>query len=146
VAFPEPVPGLVIRYSYLWRREYERGQEEGVKDRPCAVVMVVTGEQGEEIVTVVPVTHTPPTDSSLAVEIPYATKERLGLDADRSWVMLTEANRFAWPGPDLRMKEPDGGPESVAYGLLPRALFKEITGKFAAAIEARLAGVVRRTQ
>jgi hypothetical protein len=31
VAFPEPVPGLVIRYSYLWAEEHRRGQEEGVK-------------------------------------------------------------------------------------------------------------------
>jgi hypothetical protein len=76
----------------------------------------------------------------------YATKQRLGLDAERSWVMLTEANRFVWPGPDLRMKEPSGGPESMAYGLLPRALFKEITGKFSDAVETRLAHVIRRTQ
>jgi hypothetical protein len=43
------------------------------------------------------------------------------------------------------MKEA-GGPESVAYGLLPRAFFKQISGKFADAIEAHLAYVVRRTQ
>ena len=146
MAFPEPVPGLVIRYSYLWRREYERGQEEGVKDRPCAVVMVVTDAEGDKVVTVLPISHSPPSQSDPAVEIPYATKERLGLDAERSWVMLTEANRFAWPGPDLRMKEPGGDPGSVAYGLLPRALFQEIRGKFGDAIEVRLASGVRRTQ
>ena len=145
MTFPEPVPGLVIRYSYLWRREYERGQEEGVKDRPCAVVLSVMDGQGNKVVTVLPITHNPPSDASLAVEIPYATKERLGLDAERSWVMLSEANRFVWPGPDLRMQE-SGGPESVAYGLLPRALFKHISGKFTAAVQARLTGVVHRTQ
>ena len=146
MALPEPVPGLVIRYSYLWRREHERGQEEGVKDRPCAVVMVVGTDEGNRIVTVLPVTHTPPSDRALAIEIPYATKERLGLDSERSWVLLTEANRFVWPGPDLRMKEPDGSPESVAFGLLPRAFFKDIASKFADAIERRLTRVVRRTQ
>jgi hypothetical protein len=151
VAFPEPVPGLVIRYSYLWLREYERGQEEGVKDRPCAVILVATDDQANKVVTVLPVTHTPPfgatlASAALAVEIPYATKQRLGLDAEPSWVLLTEANRFMWPGPDLRMKEPGGGPESLAYGLLPRALFKEITGKFADSVEARLVGVIRRTE
>ncbi|HTU88736.1 MAG TPA: hypothetical protein VMF69_01445 [Gemmataceae bacterium] len=146
MAFPEPVPGLVIRYSYLWRREYERGQEEGVKDRPCAVVMIVTNAEGDKVVTVLPVTHTPPSQSDLAVEIPYSTKERLGLDAERSWVMLTEANRFAWPGPDLRMKELGSGPGSLAYGLLPRALFREIRDKFAAAIETRVPRVIQRTQ
>jgi hypothetical protein len=145
VAFPEPVPGLVIRYAYLWQREYERGQEEGVKARPCAVVTVVTEGKDSKLVMVLPVTHTPPADPALAVEIPYATKQRLRLDTERSWVLLTEANRFVWPGPDLVMNEP-GGPESVAYGLFPRGLFKEISQKFGDAVEARLARVVRRTQ
>jgi hypothetical protein len=142
---PAPVPGLVIRYSYLWRAEYSRGQEEGVKDRPCAVVMVVTNDQGGDVATVLPITHTPPAESSTAIEIPHATKQRLGLDDERSWIVLAEANRFAWPGPDLRMAV-TGDPESVAYGLLPRALSKELSKRFADAIEARLAGVVLRTE
>ncbi|OWK40983.1 hypothetical protein [Fimbriiglobus ruber] len=146
MAFPEPAPGLVVRYSYLWWREHERGREEGVKDRPCAVILAVADDQGRRVVTVLPITHTPPSGDAPAVEIPHATKQRLGLDVERSWVMLTEANRFVWPGPDLRMAEPGGGPESAAYGLLPRALFKDITGRFGDAIEARLARVVGRTE
>ena len=99
---PAPVPGLVIRYSYLWASEYRRGQEEGTKDRPCAVVLATTDDSGQKIVTVLPISHALPTDPGLAVEIPPATKRRLTLDDERSWVVLTEANRFAWPGPDLR--------------------------------------------
>jgi len=38
VSLPTPRPGLVIRYSYLWAREHDQGREEGVKDRPCAVL------------------------------------------------------------------------------------------------------------
>lgn len=34
---PVPVPGLVIRYGYLWHSEHLAGREEG-KDRPCAIV------------------------------------------------------------------------------------------------------------
>jgi hypothetical protein len=116
-----------------------------VKDRPCAVVMVVTNDQGGDVVTVLPITHTPPTESSTAVEIPHATKQRLGLDDERSWIVLAEANRFIWPGPDLKMVV-TGDPESVAYGLLPRGLFKEVSKRFANAIEERLAGVVARTE
>jgi hypothetical protein len=115
LAYPSPIPGLVIRYSYLWASEHARGQEEGVKDRPCVVVLVSTEEAGDRIVTVLPVTHTPPANPRLAVEIPAATKLRLRLDEDRSWVLLTEANRFVWPGPDLRPLHP-GDAASVAYG------------------------------
>ena len=145
MAFPSPVPGLVIRYSYLWASEHARGQEEGVKDRPCAIVIASTDGMGGQIVTVLPISHTPPADSLVAVEIPAATKRRLGLDDDRSWVVLTEANRFLWPGPDLRPLKP-GDSESVAYGPLPHHLFEAIRLKFIAALKARAALAVRRTE
>lgn len=144
MAFPVPVPGLVIRYSYLWAAEYARGQEEGLKDRPCAVVLTTTNEAGGKIVTVLPVTHTQPVNPLLAVEIPPAVKTRLGLDDARSWVVLTEANRFAWPGPDLRPRQ-SGNAANVAYGPLPYSLFEHIRVEFLAALKARAAATVPRT-
>src|SRR5207245_5916426 len=53
--------------------------------------------QGEQWVTMLPVTHAPSTNRELVVEIPATTKRRLGLDDARSWVVLSEANRFLWP-------------------------------------------------
>ena len=99
---PIPEPGLVISYGYLWRSVYERGQEEGTKDRPCAIVLMAQDEDGDTTVTVLPVTHTPPVNPDEAVEIPASTKRRLGLDEARSWIIVSEFNRFVWPGPDLR--------------------------------------------
>ena len=144
MALPEPVPGLVIRYSYLWRAEHSRGQEEGVKDRPCTVVLVSMDDEGDRAVTVLLISHVPPADPELSIEIPAATKRRLGLDDERSWVVLTEANRFLWPGPDLRPARP-GDAASIAYGLLPFRLFETIRQKFIAAIRARRARVVPRS-
>ncbi|WP_293461251.1 hypothetical protein [Phenylobacterium sp.] len=60
MAYPKPEPGLVIRYSFLWREQADRGQDEGEKDRPCAIVMTAQGDQGDTVVIVLPVTHTPP--------------------------------------------------------------------------------------
>ena len=145
MAFPEPLPGLVICYSYLWASEYVRGQEEGVKDRPCALVLASADAAGGKIVTVLPISHAPPSNPLLAVEIPATTKRRLGLDADRSWVVLTEANRFVWPGPDVRPLQP-GDSASVAYGPLPYRLFEDIRLKFIAALKARAARTVPRTE
>lgn len=139
------MPGLVLRYSYLWRSEHLRGQEEGRKDRPCAIVMIVTEGDGAQVVTVLPVTHSPPSDPTSALQIPHETKRRLGLDDERSWVVLTEANRFIWPGPDLRLDE-TGNAASAAYGLLPRAFHDKFRDRFAAAVSARLALVVARTE
>ena len=144
MALPTPAPGLVIRYSYLWMREHAAGRDEGVKDRPCAIVVMLTDEDGDQVVTVLPITHTPPSDPSQAVEIPAETKRRLRLDRDRSWVMLTEANQFVWPEPDLRPAMP-GNMGSVAYGVLPEALFNDIRREFAAAVRARLVRAVPRT-
>ena len=142
---PKPVQGLVIRYSYLWRHEFLRGQEEGVKDRPCAVVLMTTGEGGREIATVLPITHTPPSDPKFALEISSETKKRLGLDAERSWVMLSEANRFHWPGPDLRpARNDDIG--SIAFGQLPYKFAEEIRLAFIAHLKARRVTIVGRTE
>ena len=91
--------------------------------------------------TVLPVT---PTNREFAVKISAATKRRLALDDERSWVVITEANRFLWPGPDLRPAQ-QGAAQSVAYGQLPYTLFEEMRQKFIAAIRARRAGLVSRS-
>jgi len=71
MALPEPLPGLVIRYSYLWHDEILEGRDEGQKDRPCAIIAAIRAEDnGETRVLVLPVTHTPPADPDLAIEIP----------------------------------------------------------------------------
>lgn len=145
MAFPTPVRGLVIRYSFLWREEAARGIEEGGKDRPCAVILVTEEDQDGPVVTVLPVTHSPPTDLSLAVELPMLTKRRLGLDDGRSWIVVIDANRFIWPGPDLRVARP-GDAGSAAYGLLPPHIYDELRAKFVAAVRARKARAVARSK
>lgn len=128
--FPDPLPGLVIQYSYLWSHEAEVGHEEGRKDRPVAIVMAITASAaGERRVTVLPITHRQPTDDASAVEIPLATKARLGLDDDRSWIVVAEGNDFPWPGPDVRIIPKR---RTIAYGYLPPDLFREVRDKFLA--------------
>ena len=90
-------------------------------------------------------THAPPPDPFFALEIPHVTKQRLGLDAERSWVMLSEANRFIWPGPDLRPLR-GGDLASVACGQLPYKFAEEIRLRFVAHLKARRAHVVGRTE
>lgn len=100
MALPEPVPGLIIRYSYLWYREHLQGREEGQKDRPCAIVAAIRADDnGDTHVLVLPITHSPPGHASFAVEIPAKTKQRLQLDDAQSWVVLSEWNEFVWPRP-----------------------------------------------
>ncbi|UVC09346.1 type II toxin-antitoxin system PemK/MazF family toxin [Rhizobium sp. TH2] len=139
-----PIPGQVIRYSYLWADEHRRGREEGAKDRPCVVILAVESMQdGNEFVTVLPVTHSPPGNQTHSIEIPHATKLRLGLDDQRSWIVLSEANRFTWPGPDIR---PVPGQTSMIYGELPSKLFELTQQRFLTALREQNTSLVPRTE
>ena len=145
MTLPKPEAGLVVRYSYLWLREHLEGREEGTKDRPCAIVLAAQAHDGETQVLVVPVTHSPPGNSAAALELPTVVKQHLGLDAERSWVVLSESNLFDWPGPDLR-RIGDRDDSSVAYGFLPPRFFAELRRRFLALEAAARSTRVQRTE
>ena len=92
MAFSEPKPGLVINYAFLWPYEADRGQDEGVKDRPCAIVVATEAEDGDRQILVVPVTHTKPDPSRGAINLPPVTMSRLGLGNDPSWIITDSLN------------------------------------------------------
>lgn len=115
-----------------------------MKDRRCAIILAVQTEAGESEVYVLPITHTPPADPADAVELPAATRARLGLDGERSWIVVTEGNHFIWPGPDLR-RRPGKGSDDAAYGMSPPAVFKVVKDRFLAHIRAKRASMVSRT-
>ena len=125
MSLPKPENGLVISYSYLWRNEYKTGKLEGLKNRPCAVIIVIENNEAEQIVTVAPITHSAPQDINVAIEIPSKVKHHLGLDGERSWIILDDFDQFQWPGYDLRTipKKLD----EYSYGFLPPALYAQIT-------------------
>jgi hypothetical protein len=126
--FPEPQLGLVISYAYLWHHEHRTGREEGLKNRPCVIVLAVQRpDGGTPFVSVVPVTHSPPNDHSAGLELPMAVKLHLGLDAERSWIILDELNEFTWPGFDLRPIPLSRG--RFTYGFLPPRLFDDLLTK-----------------
>ncbi|MGO9237983.1 MAG: hypothetical protein ACLP4V_29290, partial [Methylocella sp.] len=128
-----------------WRSEESEGREEGAKDRPCAVVMTAKRASGATVVTVAPITHSPPQHSENALEIPLITKKRLGLDDARSWVIVNEVNRFVWPGPDLRpisRHEPD----RFAYGFFPPSFYDQLAQRIAACAKDQKLKIVYRTE
>ncbi|MBI1867878.1 MAG: hypothetical protein HYS06_06240 [Methylocystis sp.] len=143
--WPAPRAGLVIRYSYLWRAEAEAGLEEGAKDRPCAIVVAVRNMADEVRVYALPITHAQPSMSEDGIELPQPTKGRLGLDSERSWIMVSEANVFTWPGPDLRFL-PGQGPASAAYGMMPPRLFRIVRDRFLEHARTRRATLVGRSE
>jgi hypothetical protein len=118
----EPKVGYVLRYVYDWGPDAGTGSD---KERPAVIVLTVRRADGKTLVRVAPVTHRAPDDPTRALELPWATKQRLGLDDDRSWVILDHANEFQWPGPDVR-PVPGVLPATIYYGPLPPALFARL--------------------
>ncbi len=125
MTLPDPEPGLVISYAYLWHHEHAAGREEGLKHRPCVIVLSVSRDPGGTTrVLVAPITHARPADPEIGIEIPARVKHHLGLDSQPSWVIVDELNEFAWPGFDLRPVPGDA--RRVAFGFLPPRLFADI--------------------
>lgn len=96
---------------------------EGQEDRPAVVVLAIAVGEHFIQVTVAPITHSLPRGEGGAIEIPPAVKAQLGLDQERSWIVVTEVNRFTWPGPDIR---PVKGRDTPLYGAIPAKLFAQV--------------------
>ena len=141
MAFPEPEVGLVVSYSYLWSDEAAAGHVEGRKARPSAIVMAVRhDEEHPAQIAVVPITHSPHSDPQSAIEIPPRVADNLGLDGDRSWVVLDELNFCTWPGYDLRQVPGEDG--RYDYGFLPPNFFESLVTRFT---ELRQSGRIEAT-
>jgi hypothetical protein len=130
MGIPAPEPGLVLNYAYLWHHEHNAGRDEGRKDRPSVIVLCQARRgDGATIVTVLPITHAKPLNPKTAMEIPARIKKALGLDDDRSWIVIDEVNEFAWPGYDLRKIR---NTNNYAFGFLPPLFFNRVLEAFVA--------------
>ena len=77
-----PAAGHILRYVYLFEEEQRRGRDEGVKER----FVVVVGVEGSR----------------------YLVAASTTKGEGRSAIVVSEFNRFTWPGFDIRplMKQP----------------------------------------
>jgi len=143
LSLPTPEAGLVIPYAYLWRHKHRKGQEEGRKVRPSVIMLAVQSpKDGAPRVTVAPITHTPTAKDGEAIELPPRVKQALGLDDDRSWIMLDEVNQFAWPGYDIRPVP--GSKDRFAYGFIPPKLYDTVIGRILELAAARRVAEIPR--
>jgi hypothetical protein len=127
VALPEPNPGLVIRYDYLWSDEAAAGRDQG-KDRPACLVAASNAVIHPRFVIILPITHSPPTAPAVGIEIPPRVRQSLGLDDSPCWVIASEHNIDEWPNAGLQPVP--GRRRSFAYGFVPPRLFARIKAAF----------------
>lgn len=127
MVFPEPKPGLVVRYDYLWSREAAAGREQG-KDRPTCLVAASDSLTRPRYVVLLPITHTPPNGETVGLQIPDKVREAIGLDDEPGWIIVSEYNVDEWPNAGLAPLP--GRPGVFSYGFIPPGLFKEIKASF----------------
>ena len=92
--------GSLINYHFLWYRESQRGESEGRKSRPCAVVLRL-----ENSFVIMPVTTKQPDSKNIAIKFPEIEAERLKLERGiERWVIVDEINTDEIPS---YVMEPD---------------------------------------
>jgi hypothetical protein len=141
VALPEPKPGLVIRYDYLWSHQAAAGPDQG-KERPACLVAASDSSLRPRFVVILPITHSPPDDDTVGIEIPAKVKQALGLDEAPSWVIVSEYNVDEWPNGGLAPLP--GRPNVFSYGFIPPRLFAQVKEKFLELSGQRRSSGVRR--
>ncbi len=127
MALPDPKPGLVIRYDYLWSHEAAAGREYG-KERPACLVAASDPAASPCFVVILPITHTLPGKDTVGVEIPAKVRQMLGLDDSPCWVIVSEHNVDMWPNGGLAPLP--GRQRTFSYGFIPPGLFARIKAKF----------------
>jgi hypothetical protein len=140
-SLPEPKPGLVIRYDYLWNREAAAGRDQG-KDRPACLVAASDPSAKPRFVIILPITHSIPTADTIGIEIPFKVRQTLGLDAEPCWVIVSEHNIDEWPNGGLQSLP--GRPGKFSYGFIPPGLFGQIKTRFLELARRKQSAGVRR--
>jgi hypothetical protein len=117
------------------------GREQG-KERPVCLIATTDALAGARFVVILPITHTPPDNNTVGVEIPAKVRYAIGLDDAPSWIVISEHNVDEWPNGGLAPLP--GKPGVFAYGFIPPGLFSQVKEKFLSLSEqGRSAGVHR---
>ncbi|WP_299592829.1 hypothetical protein [uncultured Tateyamaria sp.] len=124
MALPEPRPGLVVGYDFLFREQADVGMENANKPHPSAIILVVRKEL-QTRVSLLAISHAPPspTEAPYRLKLTSAECRQMGLDSGDHWVNLRDINSFDWPGYDLVPSAPG---KQFVYGTMSRHTFIRI--------------------
>jgi len=82
-------PGDILRYNYLWARQFDAGEESGRKARP--VCLVVKTQTKPANLFLFPLTSQPPAQDRVAFALGEIECRRAGLDFP-TWLVVDEYN------------------------------------------------------
>ena len=131
-----PIPGMVVRYSFLWSSEAAVGETEGRKDCPCVVVTAVRGTaDGRFRVRCCRSRMSPPRRRAASRSL-RGSSGILGSTTTPRGSYSTKSTNSSWPGVDLRPVS-RVKPGVWTFGVLPTELFGEITAKLRSILDQR---------
>jgi hypothetical protein len=151
---PDPRPGLIFRYGYVWLSDYRKRPLAAGKDRPACIVMKVADvaeadlstsdgsaiERGDVII--LPITTSPPRPGDMVIALTPDEKRVCRLDPGKpSWLVVSEFNADIWPNADLSIVP---GTDRFEFGMAPPGLLSRIGRAFAEARKANKVVGVRR--
>jgi hypothetical protein len=118
--------GHIVEYPYLWKWESELGRDEGEKNRPACLAMVVKDKlRNLTYLVILPISGTPPKSDQIALEIPALELKRAGLaDAKRGWITVSEYNY------DILERSWDFPVNRPPLGRFSRPFFRQIERAF----------------
>lgn len=121
MSLPDPRPGLVVGYDFLFREQADAGMENASKPHPAAIILVLD-ENVQTRVSLVAISHSPPSPSEAPYRLNLNPSEcrAMGLDSADHWINLRDINSFDWPGYDLVRSAPGG---NYVYGNMPKSTF-----------------------
>ena len=140
--------GLVVQYEYLWHRR--KDAETADKDHPACVVATFKRKppgnanpeaELDQYVVYLPISHSPPNDDQVGIELSDHAKRKAGLDSAPQWLLISECNIDLWPQ-DLRNLPRQPG--RFHYGHLPPSEFRRIRDEFVERYNAKKVSQVRR--
>ena len=120
MALPDPKPGLVVRYDYLWTHEAATGLDHG-KTRPTCLTAATDPAVVPRYVVLPAITRTLTAGDTVGIEIPARVRRTLGLDDTPSWVIVSEHNVDEWPNAGLTPLA--GQPDIFSDGFIPPGPF-----------------------
>jgi hypothetical protein len=118
----EPETGEIFTYCYLFGREEDKGQIEGIKDRP----VVVIAKRGKRYIVAAVTTKGDNRPGAIPVPDDVASSAHL---VPGSSVLVSEVNTFTWPGFDIR---PLAKSNSYVTGRLTPGFFLKIANEIKA--------------
>ena len=88
------LPGTLVVYPYLWKRQAAQGETEGRKDRPVSVLIAVRGARDDLThLALLAISSQQPRDADTALEVPEIERRRGGLSEFKAaWITVDEYN------------------------------------------------------